>query len=231
MSRTTRLRAMWDQRTGGWHEHVQNSPAFDSVRAAVLEAALPAATDRVVDLGAGTGFLALALAANVNEVVAVDLSQNMLDALAKEAADTGVGNVTCETADLATLDFAPNSIDLIVSCYALHHLDDRAKAALLVRARQWLRPGGRIVIADMMFGRGGSAQDRRILRQKVVALLRKGPAGAWRVVKNLVRFGLRIGSERPAAPSFWTGSLRAAGFTDVQYRPIVAEAGLVSASA
>ena len=227
VSRQTKLRTMWDSRVGGWHDHVQHSPAFDAIRAAIIDAAALQPLDRVVDLGAGSGFVALALAPAVDEVVAVDLAPRMLEVLGKEATELGVENVVGEAADLATYDLPPASVDVIVSCYALHHLADADKAALLMRARRWLRPGGRIVVADMMFGRGTTAQDRRILKQKVVALARKGPAGVWRIAKNLLRFGLRIGSERPASPTFWTETFARAGLHGVEYRPIVGEAGLV----
>ena len=218
---------MWDGRVGGWHDHVQHSPAFETIRAAMLSAANPQPLDRVVDLGAGSGFVALALANDVHDVLAVDLAPRMLEALDTEAAAMGFTNVSCEASDLARFDLAPGSVDLVVSCYALHHLADPDKTALIARARTWLRPGGRIVVADMMFGRGTTAQDRRILKQKVVALARKGPAGLWRIAKNLVRFGLRVGSERPASPTFWTATFTAAGLTNVEYHPIVGEAGLV----
>jgi hypothetical protein len=99
--------------------------------------------------------------------------------------------------------------------------------ALVERARTWLTPGGRLVIADMMFGRGRTPRDRAIIRQKVRALVGKGPGGTWRIVKNLVRFELRRGTELPAAPGSWVKALERAGFTSVEYRAIVAEAGLV----
>jgi len=183
---------------------------------------------RAVDLGAGTGFLTLALAGEVDEVVAVDVSPVMADALALHAAEWGLDNVRCLVADLALLDLPAASVDLIVSNYALHHLRDADKAALVRRAYRWLRPGGRLVIADMMFGRGGSARDRQILRLKLSTMLRMGPGGLWRVVKNLVRFGLRVGADRPVPPEFWVDALNAAGFVGVASRPIVAEAIVVT---
>jgi hypothetical protein len=56
---------------------------------------------------------------------------------------------------------------------------------------------------------------------------RSGGAGWWRISKNLARYGLGVGHEHPATPQFWQLALRDAGFTDVRYEPVVAEAGIV----
>jgi ubiquinone/menaquinone biosynthesis C-methylase UbiE len=221
------LREAWDTRVGGWHRHVYDSSSFELVRAAVLAHADPHLDQRVVDLGAGTGFLTFALAPFVADVLAVDISPAMLAVLAVRAEDEGLGTVRCFAADLAALELPAASVDLVVSNYALHHLVDGDKVALVERVRTWLTPGGRLVIADMMFGRGRTPQDRAIIRQKVRALVGKGPGGIWRIVKNVVRFGLRRGTELPSSPGFWVKALEHAGFTSVEYRAIVAEAGLV----
>jgi heavy metal translocating P-type ATPase len=84
------------------------------------------------------------------------------------------------------------------------------------------------VVADMMFGRGATQRDRKILRDKVAVLAGKGPAGWWRIAKNLARYGLGVGHEHPAAPQFWQLALRDAGFADVRFEPVVAEAAIVS---
>lgn len=220
---------MWNKRVGSWHEHVNDSEAFDDIRQSVVLAARVTGSDRVVDLGAGTGFVTFALAPAAAHVLAVDLSTEMLGVLAAAAKARALANVDILRSDLATLELAPRSVDVIVTSYALHHLKDSEKVALIDRAQIWLRPGGRIVIADMMFGRGGSGSDRAIIREKVRALLRKGPGGVWRVAKNIVRFGLRIGTELPASPTFWCDTLRSAGFAEVRYSAIRAEAGLVTA--
>ena len=78
----------------------------------------------------------------------------------------------------------------------------------------------------MMFGRGGTRQDRAILRSKVGALARKGPGGWWRIVKNAVRFALRI-HERPISLRSWHELLLRAGFQVESARIVVSEAGLV----
>jgi SAM-dependent methyltransferase len=223
-------RRRWGSRVQTWHHHVTASPAFEEIRRAVLREAAAGPTDRAVDLGAGTGFLTLPLAASVAEVVAIDIAQPMLDRLSATGSRGGHRNLRALCADLASVDLAPGSVDLVVSSYALHHLPDADKAALLGRARRWLRPGGRVVIADMMFGRGGSSRDRAILWAKVRRLARKGPGGLWRIVKNTARFGVRRGTERPAPPEFWVAALRRAGFADARFVPIVNEAGLVTAT-
>jgi ubiquinone/menaquinone biosynthesis C-methylase UbiE len=194
----------------------------------LLAIAAPGAADACVDLGAGTGFVALALAPLADSVLAVDISPVMAKSLAARAAEAGVGNIKTAVADLRTFGLPTASVDLVVSSYALHHLRDPDKRALVAEAARWLRPGGRIVIADMMFGRGATRRDREILRAKATAFAAMGPAGWWRIAKNLTRYGLGVGHEHPATPQFWELALRDAGFTDVRFEPVIAEAGIVS---
>jgi ubiquinone/menaquinone biosynthesis C-methylase UbiE len=222
------LERKWDKRVQQWHSHVTSAAAFEQLLKDMLEIAAPRPTDACVDLGAGTGFVTMALAPLTSSVLAVDISSAMAAALAEQAAQDGLVNVSTQVADLSEFQLQPASFDLVVSSYALHHLVDADKRALVARSAQWLRPGGRLVIGDMMFGRGASQRDRDILRQKVTALAAKGPGGLWRIVKNLARYGLRVGQEHPATPEFWQAALRDAGFTDVTFRPVVAEAGIVS---
>lgn len=217
----------WDKRVGQWHDHVTSAAAFGKVRDRILDLSQPRPSDVCVDLGAGTGFVTAALAPLVASVHAVDISAAMTEALAGRAAEAGLANVSAEVIDLRDFRLPPSSADLIVSSYALHHLPDADKRALTARAAQWLRPGGRLVIADMMFGRGRSVRDRAILRQKVRALGAKGIGGWWRIAKNLTRYGLRVGPERPATPEFWQQALRDAELADVCFYPVAAEAGIV----
>jgi ubiquinone/menaquinone biosynthesis C-methylase UbiE len=222
------LARIWDRRVTDWHAHVTSTSGFDKVRDRLLAIAAPGPADACVDLGAGTGFVALALAPLVGSVLAVDISPVMAESLAAHAAQAGLRNVRTEVADLQTFQMPAATVDLVVSSYALHHLRDEDKRALAAAAARWLRPGGRIVVADMMFGRGATRRDRKILRQKATALAVRGPGGWWRIAKNLARYGLGVGHEHPAPPQFWQLALRDAGFTDVRFEPVVAEAGIVS---
>jgi ubiquinone/menaquinone biosynthesis C-methylase UbiE len=222
------LEQKWDRRVEEWHSHVTSAEAFGQVRDQLLRRSAPQPTDACVDLGAGTGFVTTALAPLVSSVLAVDISASMSASLAGQAARDGLSNVSTEVHDLREFGLPPASVDLVVSSYALHHLADPDKRALVARTAGWLRPGGRLVIADMMFGRGGSRRDRDILRQKVIALAAKGPGGWWRIAKNLTRYGLGVGDEHPATPEFWQTALRDAGLVAVGFQPVVAEAGLVT---
>ena len=221
------LERKWDERVEQWHSHVTSAAAFERLLRELIELAAPRPAESCVDLGAGTGFVTMALAPLTSSVLAVDISGAMTSALAERAAEDGLGNVATQVSDLRDLQLRSESTDLVVSSYALHHLSDPDKRALVARAARWLRPGGRIVIGDMMFGRGMSPRDRAILRQKVAALATKGPGGLWRIAKNLTRYGLRVGQEHPVPPEFWLAALRDAGLVDVVFRPVVAEAGLV----
>jgi ubiquinone/menaquinone biosynthesis C-methylase UbiE len=221
---------MWDKRVTQWHSHVTTTVGFEKVLDRLLNVSAPRPTDACVDLGAGTGFVTNALAPRVGSVLAVDISPAMTTSLGERAAQAGLGNVRTQVADLRELRLPPASADLIVSSYALHHLRDPDKQALVAEAARWLRPGGRLVVADMMFGRGTSQRDRQILRQKVAVLAAKGPAGWWRIAKNLGRYGFGVGQEHPATPQFWQAALRDAGFTNVIFEPVVAEAGIVRGS-
>lgn len=80
----------------------------------------------------------------------------------------------------------------------------------------------------MMLGRGGSARDREIIRAKLGMLARKGPGGWWRIIKNAVRYLVRI-QERPISIAAWARLCDSAGFAPVAAFAIVAEAGLVTA--
>lgn len=218
----------WTKRVDQWHTHVTSAAGFEKVLDALLITAAPGPDDVAVDLGAGTGFVTMALAPKVTSVLAVDISPAMTEEVAKNVAEAGHSNVTAEVRDLTSFQLPPASVDLIVSSYVLHHLLDPAKRALVHESISWLRPGGRLVIADMMFGRGGTARDREILRQKATALAKKGPGGLWRIAKNLTRYGFGVGGEHPATPQFWQDALRDAGYADVAFRPVVAEAAIVS---
>lgn len=221
-----RQRRFWTSRAVSWDEGAWTNPGLVRVVDEVIARAAPKPTERAVDLGSGSGQLALKLAPLVESVLAVDISKAMLDLLERNAAAAGIANVSVEVAPAEHLELEPSSVDLIVSNYVLHHLRDEDKAALVAKAAQWLRPGGRLVVGDMMFGRGASARDREIIGSKLAVMLKKGPAGWWRIAKNAYRYLLRV-QERPIPLETWISHFERAGLTAVVGTPVVNEAAVV----
>jgi ubiquinone/menaquinone biosynthesis C-methylase UbiE len=217
----------WDERVEAW-EDVAESAAFLALRDRIVELAAPQADDRVVDLGAGTGLVALALAPCVEEVLAVDLSERMLERLEASAATDGVKNLRALEADLRVLPIDDEWATLVVSNYAFHHLDGAGKELALSEARRVLRPGGRLVVCDMMFSLSLDPRDRRVVWEKVGAMLRRGPAGVVRILRNAGR--LVAGRwEQPARPETWVEMLEARGFVEVHVELLAHEAAVATA--
>jgi len=195
----------------------------------VIEEAELAADYKVVDLGCGSGQLALRIAPHVRSVLAIDVSQAMIDLLDSHAREAGISNVEGRAVPIEKLVLEPGSIDVVVSNYVLHHLRDDDKAAAVRQAAEWLKPGGRLVIGDMMFGRGSDSRDREIISSKLRLMLKKGPAGWWRIAKNAGRFVFRF-QERPVSMQAWVTMCSDAGLTDVVALPVVNEAAVVRGS-
>ena len=217
----------WNERVEAWDE-VATSDAFLAIRDRIVELADPRREDRAVDLGAGTGLLALALAPRVADLAAVDISERMLERLDDCAAADGIYNVETIVADLRRLPLEDESATLVVSNYAFHHLDDAGKELALAEARRILRPGGRLVICDMMFSLSLERRDRRLIAEKLVLLLKRGPAGLVRILRNTAR--LVAGRwEQPAPPETWEEMLEARGFENVRIELLEHEAAVAVA--
>jgi ubiquinone/menaquinone biosynthesis C-methylase UbiE len=197
------------------------------VTAAVLAAAAPGSGDQVVDLGCGTGQLSIPLAERGARVLAVDVSQAMIGRLEANARDRSVGGIEAIALPIENLSLPSESVDLVVTSYALHHLRDSDKSRVVSAAYRWLRPGGSLLVADMMFGRGATSEDRTIIKAKVKALASKGIGGWWRIAKNGYRYLLRV-HERPVSTAAWTEMFAQAGFVGITASSIVSEAGLVT---
>ena len=109
----------------------------------VLRRVLPAEPRSVLDLGCGDGRLAalvLESCPTIDRVVAVDLSPPML-ARARERFD-GDGRVDIRPFDLADSLEPLGSFDVIVSGFAIHHLEDDRKRSLFGEVASQLHPGG-----------------------------------------------------------------------------------------
>jgi len=129
------------------------------MRERTLDAARVVTGERVLDVGCGTGTLALAARKRVGEtgsVHGVDASPEMI-ARARTKAERHGPPVSFDTAAAQSLPFPDASFDVVLCSLALHHLPPDARAAALAEMRRVLRPGGRALIVEFSRDQGTAA--------------------------------------------------------------------------
>jgi ubiquinone/menaquinone biosynthesis C-methylase UbiE len=108
------------------------------------------AGDAVLDVGCGTGTLAIAAKKRVGRlgtVRGIDPSATMI-ARAKSKADRSGIEVLFEQAIVEALPFPDGRFDLVTSTVMLHHLPRDARQACASEMRRVVKPGGRVFVAD-----------------------------------------------------------------------------------
>ncbi|WP_328472517.1 methyltransferase domain-containing protein [Actinoplanes sp. NBC_00393] len=135
-------------RQAGTFEDARLNTAFTSHLARLVEFAEPVAGDVCLDVACGTGLVARALAERTRHVTALDLTPEML-ATGKAGADAeGVRNVVFQQGDATRLPFLDASFSLVISRFSLHQVAEPALVA--AEMARVCRPGGRVVIADLV---------------------------------------------------------------------------------
>lgn len=117
--------------------------------AKMVEAAGLTGKERVLDAGCGAGHTALTFAPYVREVVAFDLSAEMLAQVEALAAERGLANVRFEQGDVEEMPFADESFDVVTSRYSAHHWPQPERA--LAEIHRVMAPGhGRFLLSDVV---------------------------------------------------------------------------------
>jgi len=152
-----------------------------------------------LDVGCGTGFLALLLAELGHRVTGVDAANEMLDLARAKAASAGL-QLHLDQPDAERLSFADTSFDLIVERHVIWTLPD-PKGALAEWSRV-LRPGGRLVLIEGDW-RGGSRTSKS--------------ADDYESIQD----ALPLYGGRPSAEL--AELVKSAGFVDVRSEPLMDE--------
>jgi len=165
-----------------------HSQGADLVHLREIAAAVPK-RPVVLDLGCGAGHASFAVAPVAASVTAFDLSPEMLSVVANAARDRGLGNISTQQGNVASLPFADASFCMVVTRFSAHHWLD--VPAALREVKRVLKPRGVFVIIDI------TAPEMPLHDTTLQAV-------------ELLRDGSHV---RDYRPSEWTRMLDDAGFT------------------
>ena len=112
----------------------------------------------VADLGSGEGLVAEMLARSCRRVIAVDNSERMVEFGSRKARENGMTNLEFRLGDILRPPIDDASMDVAILSHALHHAEDPAEAVRA--AHRILRPGGRLLVLDLLQHRFEQARER-----------------------------------------------------------------------
>jgi ubiquinone/menaquinone biosynthesis C-methylase UbiE len=164
---------LWDASADAFDDEADHGLRDPQVRAAwqaLLAPLIPAEPVRIVDLGCGTGSLAVLLAEHSNRVSGIDISGNMIRLARAKARAAGVA-VDFVRGDAADPPFAEASFDLVLARHVLWAFEN--PDAVLQRWVDLLAPDGRLILIEGQWstGAGLSASECRslVLQHRVEA--------------------------------------------------------------
>ncbi|MFT4217138.1 MAG: class I SAM-dependent methyltransferase [Micropruina sp.] len=137
----------FDELAEGWDADPRRTERARRAADAIAGAVPLRDSMRVLEYGAGTGLLGIALAGRVGELVMLDSSAGMIDVARTRIAESGLSNTTAEVGDLTEHPWQGEPFDLVVSLMALHHVPN--VCLLLRRLSEATRPGGWIAVLDL----------------------------------------------------------------------------------
>lgn len=172
----------------------------------------------IMDLGTGTGILAMYADSlfSVKKMVAVDVSQEMLDVVKRRWEDAGknLRKLATMKANFEELSIEQKSYDMIMASFSLHHIKHEDKGAMIKKIADGLKPGGIFLLGETMFE--SQSHPLKIMsvyvRKAVNGLLRVGFAQFMREVDFCKKIINKEG-EYMATKEMWESCIQEVGLT------------------
>lgn len=170
--------------TGAYDALIAHLFPEQALKSRLLDIAGVAPGQTVLDLGCGTGTLVAMAARRGATVTGIDADPRMLARAAPKMDGLDVRLIEGFT---TAVDLPEASFDCVISSLFFHHLETEAKRETLLRSARWLKPGGRLVVADFARPRhllhkvlflparllDGFALTSDVLHERVPALMRE----------------------------------------------------------
>jgi len=216
MNGQTSLDYRFDTRVVARYDALRGHPSgvsADIGRAIAAEAGEGA---RLLELGVGTGRIAMPVASAGCEVHGVDLSSHMLGALSRRIAADGLNRIHLAQADITALPFRANTFDGAIAVHVLHLVAEWP--GVLAQVHRVVRPGGTLVLGrDWLDPESFSGMIRNHFRKTVVDVGREmlppgataaaPPSGGAAIVKALMQLGARPLGEGETVAAEWRTEL------------------------
>jgi len=132
---------------------------------------VPATCQNALEIGCGTGAFARRLAERSEQVVALDLSTEMVRVARTRS--SRLHNIEFQVGDAMTWNFPRSHFDFVCSIATLHHLNQRE---LLLKIKDALKPRGVLVVVDLVQSSG--------LGERMLDVIGLGVSGSLRLLHN-----------------------------------------------
>ncbi|HXW32569.1 MAG TPA: class I SAM-dependent methyltransferase [Acidimicrobiales bacterium] len=201
------IRRFWDDDAATYDRSPGHRPTDPDVLRAwgsALAALLPPPPARVLDVGAGTGFLSLLAARAGHRVTALDLSPAMLGQLERAAASRGL-SITTVTGPADILP--PGDFDAVMERHLLWTLPDPGATLSAWRSR-----AARLVLVESLWGGTALTERLRATARWRLRQLRRTPPDHHGEYPPALRSSLPLGSGTP--PAVVLELVRSAGWSD-----------------
>lgn len=142
-------RAFWNKSAARYAKSpIRNESAYQHKLAITQEYFRP--DSAVLEFGCGTGSTAIIHAPHVKHIVAIDISDQMLEIAEQKARDAGIENIAFRQGTLETVALEEGSFDAVLGLNILHLLEDLE--ATLAKVHSLLKPGGVFVSSTVLIG-------------------------------------------------------------------------------